>query len=173
LTEQNERLWAFLPLTKDLDKQDFDCKERSLNEYLKNQARQHQDKNIAKVTVAIAPNSKKIAGYYTLNASKIDYNSFPPSYQKKLPARLDIPSAKIGRLAVDSRYAGQGLGELLLMDALFKVHSTSTDIAMHSVIVDSLNEKAKTVWLRYGFIPFEDRPNSLFLPIATVKKLFI
>ena len=169
---EHDRL-QLVPRVIEIDKKDFSCGESSLDDYLQTKAGQHQKRNIAKATVAVAPQlPKKIAGYYTLNTSTIDYNSFPVSYQKKLPYGLDIPSAKIGRLAVDLRHQGQGLGEELLIDAFYKVYRLSFDIAIHSIIVDSLNEKASAFWQKHDFIPFEDQPGSLFLPIATVGKLF-
>lgn len=168
-----ETSWVFHPLSKDFDKKDFCCGESSLDTYLQTKAGQHQKRNISKATVAVDPQfAKKIAGYYTLNTSIIDYSSFPASYQKKLPYGLDIPSAKIGRLAVDLSYQGKGLGEELLLDAFYKVYRMSLEIAIHSIIVDSLNEKAKAFWLKHDFIPFEDQPSALFLPVSTVGTLF-
>ena len=168
-----ETYWSFHPLSRDFDKKDFTCGESSLDDYLQTKAGQHQKRNIAKATVAVDPQRpKKVAGYYTLNTSIIDYNEFPASHQKKLPYGLDIPSAKIGRLAVDLRYQGQGLGEELLIDAFYKIHRMSSEIGIHSIIVDSLTEKAKSFWLKHDFIPFENQPSSLFLPISTIEGLF-
>lgn len=165
--------WSFLPLTKALDRQDFDCGKPALNNYLKTLANQHQKSNISKMTVAVpAQSPTKIAGFYTLNSSKIDVKSLPESAQKKLPNNLDIPAIKIGQLAVDKRYLKQGLGKELLMDALYKCYSTSRQVAVNSVVVDAYDDDAKAFWLRYDFICFSDRPQSLFLPIKTIQKLF-
>jgi GNAT superfamily N-acetyltransferase len=173
--------WSFLPLTRDFDRQNFDCGKPALNDYLKVTANQHQKSNISRTTVAVpsavsadvsTESKPKIAGFYTLNASKIDIKALPEANQKGLPKRLDIPAIKIGQLAVDQRYSGQGLGESLLMDALYKCYSTSHQLAVNSVVVDAYDDEAKAFWLRYDFITFRDRPQSLFLPIKTIQKLF-
>lgn len=165
-------MWSFLPLSRGCDRQNFDCGKPALNQYLKVSANQHQKSNISRTIVAVpTPDSKEIAGYHTLNASKIAIKSLPEISKKRLPKNLDIPSIKIGQLAVDRRYAGQRLGEELLMNALYRCYTTSTQLAVHSVVVDAYDDDARRFWLRYQFIPFADQSKSLFLPIKTVKQL--
>ena len=172
-TQKQQISWLFRPLSRDFDRQSFDCGIPALNQYLQVLANQHQKSNISKTTVALpAPNSKEIAGYYTLNASRLDIEALPSSSRKKLPNSLDIPCIKIGQLAVDKRYTGQRLGEELLMHALYKCCNTSIQLGVHSIVVDAYNDTAKRFWLRYEFIPFVDQSNSLFLPIKSARKLF-
>ena len=170
--QEQQTVWSFLPLSRDFDKQSFDCGKPALNQYLKISANQHQKSNISRTTVASpTPSSKVIAGYYTLNASKIGIASLPESSKKRLPQNLDIPSIKIGQLAVDKHYTGQRLGEELLMHALHRCYTTSTQLAVHSVVVDAYDDDARRFWLRYQFIPFADQSKWLFLPIKAVKQL--
>ena len=58
-----------------------------------------------------------VRGYYTLTLAELDVESIPSRYQKKLPHHA-LPVARLGRLAVDRRFQAQGLGGLLLIDAL-------------------------------------------------------
>ena len=41
--------------------------------------------------------------------------------------------------------------------------------AVFAVLVDEINEKAKAFYVKYGFIPFEEHPQTLFLPPATIE----
>lgn len=162
--------WHFCPLGKQHQRSGFDCGDRVLNDYLKKYARQNHNRGIAKTFVAIpATGGQKVAGYYTVSASVIEFQSLPESYQKKLPA-YPIPAMLIGKLAVDNSVKGQGLGKELLVNALLRAVRTSTEIGIFAVRVDAIDEKAAEFYLKYEFIPFKDQPLSLFLPIATIAR---
>ena len=77
-----------------------------------------------------------------------------------------------GRLSVDHRYQGQGIGEFLLIDALRRAYFQSSQIAAVAVVVDAIDEKAWRFYRHFGFIPLPDRPDRLFLPMKTIAALF-
>ncbi|MGK7931828.1 MAG: GNAT family N-acetyltransferase [Microcystaceae cyanobacterium] len=167
----NEQRWQFLPLEKQHQREAFDCGNPVLNDYLKKYARQNHKKGIAKTFVAIsAAGEQKIAGYYTLSASVIEFNSLPSNYQKKLPA-YPIPALLIGKLAVDKSVQGQGLGSELLVNALLRSVKTAQEIGIFAVRVDAIDDNAKAFYLKHEFIPFQDTPFSLFLPISSLSQL--
>lgn len=117
----------------------------------------------------------RIAGYYTLSADNIDAKDLPEGIvtQLNLPRYPYIGAALIGRLARDLVYKGQGVGELLLADALQKSLYMSRDIASAAVVVDAKDEKAHQFYVDFGFIPFPDsKKRRLFLPMATIEKTF-
>ncbi|MEO0770881.1 MAG: GNAT family N-acetyltransferase [Cyanobacteria bacterium J06649_4] len=172
-TQKPQAIWSFVPFSRELDRQSFDCGKSALNKYLQISANQHQKSDISRITVAVpAQDTKVIAGYYTLNASRLNVESLSAGYRKKLPQHLEIPSIKIGQMAVDQRYSGQGLGKKLLMNALYSCYVISGQLAVHSVTVDAYDDDAKNFWLHYSFIPFADRSESLFLPMKTIRALF-
>jgi GNAT superfamily N-acetyltransferase len=61
---------------------------------------------------------KQVAGYYTFAAASIPLGELPESLAKRLPRYPSLPAGLIGRLAVDRRYQRQGLGALLVVDAV-------------------------------------------------------
>ena len=72
----------------------------------------------------------------------------------------------LGRLAIDEKYAGQGYGKLLIIDAITKVKNSYLGNA--ALIVDAKDENAKNFYLKLGFLPFLDKyenNNKLFLPL--------
>jgi hypothetical protein len=73
----------------------------------------------------------------------------------------------MGRLAVDTRFQGIGLGKLLLIDALFRSYEISKSIGSFAVVVDPLNEEAERFYPKYGFILLPDSCK-MFLPMKTV-----
>lgn len=164
--------WNFVPLDKQYQRDNFNCGNVILNDYLKKYARQNHNKGIAKTFVAIPSSGNlKIHGYYTVSASVIEYESLPESYQRGVPA-YPIPAMLIGKLAVDNSVKGQGLGSELLVDALYRAVRASQEIGIFAVRVDAIDLQAKNFYLKYEFIPFQDSELSLFLPIATIIREF-
>lgn len=55
------------------------------------------------------------------------------------------------------------------MHALTRSVYLSTEIGLYAVVVDALDEKAKSFYQRFGFGEFSEAPMSLLLPINTIK----
>jgi predicted GNAT family N-acyltransferase len=139
---------------------------------LRKYAKQNDKKGIGKTYIAVKPSTaKSIGGYYTISTSTIEFESLPENTASKLPS-YPIPAILIGRLAVDLNCQGEGLGEKLLVDALNRIVQISEEVGIYAVRVDAINERAKQFYLKYEFLPFEDRPLSLFLPLKTIRQQF-
>ena len=159
-------LW-FEPLQPHHDRKAFDCGEPSLNDYLRRYARQNEARDIGRAFVAVeAPGSPRIVGYYALSTHTLESQALP---DKGLP-RYAVPAALIGRLARDVRFRGQGVGELLLRDALNRCLAISEQIAIHAVVVDALDDRAKRFYQEFGFHELLGHPMQLFLPMKTLRK---
>lgn len=151
-------------------RQEFSCGIESLDAYLKSRARQDRDKYAA--AVFVMTEGLTVVGYYTLSAYSIHPGELPEQLAHKLPRYPQLPATLIGRLAVDSRYQRQGLGEELLLDALERAFDSATRVASLAVVVEADNERASKWYRGYGFMPFPDHPNKLFLPMKTIQQLF-
>ena len=151
----------------------FSCGQESLDTYLKERANQEINKQVAAVYV-LTPDGKAIAGYYTLSQYAIEAGEIPPGLMQKLrlPRYDRLPATLLGRLARSLEHKGQGIGELLLMDALRRSLELSRRIASVAVVVDAVDEKAREFYQRYGFIDAPGHPNRLFIPMQTVALLF-
>lgn len=166
--------FRFEPLDKKKhDRAAFSCGQDSLDRYLKEQATQEIKKRVAAIYVATA-DGKTIAGYYTLSQYAIEADEFPPELiqQMHLPKYDKLPATLLGRLARSEEFKGGGIGEMLLMDALYRAFEHSRNIASVAVVVDAIDEKARAFYQSYGFIEIPDHPNRLFLPMKTVAQLF-
>lgn len=159
------------PLGKKHDRAAFSCGKDSLDQYLKNQAGQAVGKNLAAVFV-VTSDGKAIAGYYTLSSYAVKLDEIPEEIARKLTRMQEVPATLLGRLARSVEFRGQGIGEILLVDALRKAFQNSEHVASWAVIVDAKDEEAREFYKRYGFVPFPTRPNRLFLPISSIQKMF-
>lgn len=163
--------WQIEALGADHEQESFYSGYGQLDDYIKKYASQHIRKHFSRTFVAVAPGTKEVLGFYTLSASSVDFAHVPEKMRKKLP-RYPVPVALLGKLAVDRRTQGRGLGTFLLMDALYRVIAVAEEMAVFAVVVNAIDESAKAFYLTYGFQPFQDEPLHLFLPLSTIKKLF-
>ncbi len=158
-------------LTDAHEREAFDCGAPELNEYLRRAARQHGEKGISRTFVLVEPESPgKILGFVTLAVGEVEAAAVPPRVARRLPRRL--PVARLARLAVSADRQRNGLGELLLTFALRRTVQVASSVGLVGVFVDAKNERAQAFYRRYGFIPLQDEPLKLFLPIATLAAAF-
>ena len=148
------------------DRTAFNSDSEPLNRYLREQATQDVRRRVAACFVALADGSR-IAGYYTLASASLLLADLPASVGKKLPRYPTVPAVRLGRLAVDQAFKGQGLGGALLADALDR--AVRSEIAAYALMVDAKDEAAAAFYRHHGFIALSDSPFTLFLPLATVE----
>jgi GNAT superfamily N-acetyltransferase len=153
------------------NRDNFDCGKELLTQYLKTQASQDVKRRLS-VCFVLSENKIDIQGYYTLSNSSIPMSSFSEHIQKKFPKSYSaIPTTLLGRLAIDKKYQGQGLGKVLLIDALKKSYELSEEIGSFAVVVDPLDDEANAFYERYNFIKLPDS-GKMFIAIKTLQHLF-
>lgn len=150
-------------------KTSFVCEEPSLENYLKKQAGQDVKRQVAACFV-LEGNGGAIKGYYTLSSDSIDRTLIPEQLQKKMPYK-NLPVTLLGRLARDSSYKGQGIGEILLADALKRAYQANSTIGSCAVVTDPINEKARAFYAAFGFISLES--GRMFIPMETIKASYL
>ena len=159
------------PLDKNHDRATFSCGSAALDRYLQQQARQDAEKRVAAAFVLTQAPALRVIGYYTLSASVVSTDALPASLAKKLPRYPQLPVTLLGRLAVDQGSKGQGTGQFLLMDALRRSLQAAAGIAAMAVIVDAKDDAAEAFYRHFSFLPLQDQPRRLFLPMKTIAGL--
>jgi len=157
-------------LDKTHNRKAFECEEQQLTDYIKKQVSQDIKKRLAVCFVAI-DNDNNLIGYYTLSSESLGREKIPDKYLKKVPQNYNAPVILLGRLARNITAKGIGLGEHLLLDALFRAFTLSDEsIGAMAVIVDPMHQFAIKFYEKYGF---EQLPDSekMFLPMSTIKQI--
>ena len=148
------------------DRAGFHCRVPALDDYLHKYAVQQNAKGISTVFVLVddaAPS--KILGFYTLSAAQVGAEQLSDTDRKKLP-RYPVPCFRMGRLARDSDSRAAGLGEILIGCAVDRCLHARRLVGAYALLVDAKNEKAKSFYERYGFVPCVDAPMTLYLPLG-------
>jgi ribosomal protein S18 acetylase RimI-like enzyme len=144
----------------------FACGIEPLDRYFQQQVTQDIRRRVTACYVAVEEATHEIAGFYTLAAASIPLAEMPADLAKKLPRYPSVPTARLGRLAVNQRHQGQKLGSALLWDAIQR--SARSEIAVFALVVDAKDHQAKAFYLHHGFISFKSQPKHLILPLANL-----
>ena len=108
-----------------------------------------------------------------MSNSSVERELIPEKLKSRLPqSYTHLPVTLIGRLARDIRFGNEGLGEILLMEALKRSLDASGSVGSMAVIVDPIDEKAFTFYQKYGFVLLPDS-RKMFLPMKTISKLLL
>lgn len=159
-------------LDKIHNRNDFDCGNELLNNYLKTQAGQDAKRKLSACFVLTETETNAIKGFYTLSNNSIPLNSFPTTIIQKLPkSYTSIPTTLLGRLAINKKYQGLGIGKILLIDALKRSFQNAQIIGSFAVVVDPIDENAEAFYTKYDFIKLPDS-GKMFIAMKTLNDLF-
>lgn len=160
------------PLNSTHKKSDFSCGKEMLDTYIQKQANQDVKRKLSACFVINETETNLIKGYYTLSNNSVASEFIPEQIRKKLPRYYEtIPTTLLGRLAIDDRFQGQGIGKLILIDALKRSYEISKTIGSFAVVVDPIDQEAENFYNKYGFIKLPDS-GKMFLPMKTISQLF-
>ena len=156
------------------DRAAFCCSKQQLEDYIRQQASQDLKRKLAAVFVIVSKNApNKVIGYYTLSSRELPLEKLPAEIAKKAGRYNSLPVTLLGRMAVDDAFRGLGIGELILMEALQQSLLATNRVASFAVFVEAIDEEAARFYRKYGFIELNDNKMRLFLPMQTIKKLFV
>jgi GNAT superfamily N-acetyltransferase len=151
------------------DRAAFESGVPALDRYLRTQASQDMRRRIAPCFVLVGDGPAPL-GYYTIAATSLVLQELPDRLARRLPRYPVIPATLLGRLAVDRRHRGRGLGQHMLLDAFAR--SLRSDIATWAIVVDAKDEQAAAFYRAHDFLPLTTSGRQLFMPMARVARLF-
>ena len=157
---------SILEYLKDHKIGNFDCNNKSLNDYLTKYAHQNELKNLSRTYLCVE--DEKVIGYITLCNAQMDFNELPSQFTNKIP-KYPIPCVRIARLAVDKEHQHRGIGKQLLSYGFKKILIVSNNVGIKLVVVD-VKDESKSFYEQYGFLPLPKNNSTYFLPIETILK---
>ncbi len=157
------------PLRRDHPRKQFRCGQGQVDDWLATKALQNQEKHLSATKVLLDP-AGTIAGYYTLATGQVDFGDLPAEVTKRLPRRL-LPVAVLAWLGIAAGYRGQGLGRLLLAQALRDCYEAGKTFAFLAVILDCIDDAAKAFYRQWDFEELPGHPYRLFLSVGRLEAM--
>jgi len=161
------------------DRTAFSCGVEQVDNFFKKTANKLSKADKARLYVMTSAQGAVI-GFYALNAHAIDYHDLPQKFARTRPSHGSIPAAFLSMIGVDQRYAEQGYGGDLLVDALLRIATAAESIGIAVVVLDVLDDgnagllpRRQALYAKYGFQPLPSNPLRMFLPVATVRDLIM
>ena len=155
------------PITTTDDVSTFSCGEPTLDAWLTTRAIVNERDGNSRTFVTVERETGLIAGYYCLSAHSVTRAEMPRAVRRNSPER--VPVILIGRLAVDKRFHGHGVGASLLADALAKGLEAAERIGSRAFLVDALSDSAAAFSRKFGFTPMPGSARALYVTMADAR----
>jgi GNAT superfamily N-acetyltransferase len=133
----------------------------SLDQWLRRRARANQVSGASR-TYVIADGARAV-GYYCLSSGGLDLADAPGAIRRNMPD--PIPMAVLGRLAIDQKWQGKGLGTALLQDAVLRTGQAAVILGIRGILVHAISDEAKAFYEHYGFGASPKNPMTLVLSL--------
>lgn len=126
----------------------FDSGNPELDRWLIEHARAAEARRTAR-TFVWQREDRRVFAYYSLTAHLLQREELPGALGRGGPRQ--IPAVLLARLALDRSLHGQGLGAVLLAEALQRVIAATQTVAARFVVVDAVDEHAAGFYEHHGF----------------------
>ncbi|MGL4743131.1 MAG: GNAT family N-acetyltransferase [Dermatophilaceae bacterium] len=127
---------------------EFTCGEASLESWLREQATPAAARRTTRTWVWTDQHGA-VVGYYALAAHKVARADIPGPVGRGGP--VEIPAVLLARLALAESLRGQGLGAVLVADALRRVVDATQVVAARLVVVDARHDRVAQFYETLGF----------------------
>jgi predicted GNAT family N-acyltransferase len=139
-----------------------------LDEWVRRRALSNERGGASRTFVSLQGDSELVAGYYCLAASSLRREEASTELRRNMPD--PTPIVLIGRLAVDTRFKGHGLGYSLLQDAIAKSFEVSTLVAARAIVVHAPSDDAQRFYEKFGFALMPNAARAMYMLMADVEE---
>jgi GNAT superfamily N-acetyltransferase len=166
VSEDDSAIRAPEPLAAGHDLDSFESGTAALDEWMKRRARRNEAEGASRTFVACV--GQRVIGYYSLAAGSVLRGVATGTVRRNMPD--PVPIILLGRLAVDRRWQGKGLGADLLSDAVLRVVGAAATVGVRAILVHAISEEAKRFYEKHGFRASAVDPMTLMVTIEEAQK---
>ena len=155
----------------------FENQERDLVDFLRDDALKNQKIFISTTFVAFIDSpDRKLVGYITLLADSVRIRESEELEKRFIDKGIGysyLPAMKIGRMAVDEKFQGRGIGKSMIQFAIGIVEKMNELIGCRFLTVDA-KTGARKFYEKIGFrvlVEKPNRPSPMFLDFSDTEKL--
>jgi GNAT superfamily N-acetyltransferase len=155
-----------IPFSRQISRDDCFCGNEILDSWLKQFAGQNESRFRSRTFFAIDQDSNQLLGFYTSVFTALDEGvqlvGMPVSQYKK-------PAFLIARLAVNRLSQNEGVGTMLLIDALIRAMQASEAAGLEVVLVDAIDSNAISFYARFGFTRHDLASNRMYISMIDLQ----
>lgn len=156
-------------LTEAHDPSTFESGEPVLDEWLRRRALPNLQMAASRTYVVCPTGSNMIAGYFSLSMGQILGHEVTGAMRRNMPRQ--IPAVTLGRLAIDRKWQGRGLGTALLADVVRRALRASSEVVARLVIVQAISPAAEAFYIHHGFTRLPVETPTLALDLLKLRKI--
>ena len=159
------------PLRREHQRGAFLCTNQTIQNYCRNNARRDNDAYKVRVYVACEEGSLDVLGYHYLSLTSYKVGRLDDSADKKFERVDAVPAVYLGMIGVHDHVVRQGIGKLLMRDAMLRVVSIADLAGTYALTLDALDEELVAYYRdQFGFQSFKAGSGlEMFLPLLTIK----
>lgn len=162
------RLQGPRPLERKDTREGFRCGVSSLDTWLVEHAPGADAAGSARSYLVVDEEQDRVVGYYALTVASLERKEATGRASKGMP-RHPIPAMLLARLAVDGSAQGEGVGAMLLADAMQRTLLVAEETGIRLLLVHAVNEDARSFYLHYGFEASPSDPMNLQILIKDIR----
>jgi hypothetical protein len=153
----------------------FTCGINQLDVFIQQKARKEAPDLSLTFVLTCREEPGEILGFYSLSATKLEAGDLTAELRREIGQYGCIPATLLGRLATATKYQRNKelrIGELLLLDAMFRTQLAARHVASFGMIVDVFKTEASDptgFYRRYGFIECVETDDRMYLPMKTIE----
>jgi GNAT superfamily N-acetyltransferase len=161
------------PLEKGIDRAAFSCGSRMIDNFFRNNARQHHDQGRVRVYVAMHDNVP--VGYYWLVASSKNPDDISEVARDKFGRVGYAPCVYLGMIGVDQQHQKLGIGRKLMVHAMKRALAVSEIVGVYALVLDAVDRDVAELYRRWSFeyfdadVVLEDGSIPMYIPISTLR----
>ena len=144
----------------------FDCGKPPLNDWLVRHSLGNQSGGTSRTWVVIEVKTQHVVGSYASSTASVFRSSAPKKFSRNQPEEL--PAILLGRIGVDAKHGGRGLGAALLKHFMLKAIEVAGSVGVRLVLVHAKDEEAKGFYQHYGFVESPVDPMTMMMLIGGV-----
>jgi GNAT superfamily N-acetyltransferase len=156
-----EELSAPEKLSQAHDLAQFLCGEPELDDWLERRALPNEDGGASRTYVVCM--GRQVVGYYALAAGAAAHRDAPGRVRRNMPN--PIPVMIVGRLAIDLKFQGRGIGSALLKDAVLRTVQAAEIAGIRAILVHAINDSAKRFYEKLGCTASPTNPMTLMITV--------
>lgn len=143
----------------------FDCSVGPMNDWLRQTATQHAQRNLTRTYVAVVDGepTSLVLGYYALAATRLLFAGI-----SERRTAQDVSAVLLTRLAVDRHVVRRGIGGYLLRHALHVVRDASLRTDVQCVLANATSSSAADFYQHFGFEALATDRRRLILPMKSM-----